>query len=177
MLIGLALMRSSKKMKSNILSGPILAFIVIGTTGHIMRIVSPKFGQLVSEEANRYGYLRHIHSRIITNAEEIAFYGGHKVEYLQLKQAYGRLVEQMNNIFQQKLWFVMLEQFFMKYVWSGTGMVMVSLPILTSNNSEYIFYLIIPLMPVVICWSYTVNLLTINCFLFLQITSIIMMIV
>lgn len=61
--------------------GPALAFVVIGTTGHILRIVSPKFGQMVSEEANRYGYLRHIHSRIITNAEEIAFYGGHEVIY------------------------------------------------------------------------------------------------
>lgn len=53
--------------------------MVIVLTGHIMRIVSPKFAQLVSEEANRYAYLKHIHSRIITNAEEIAFYGGHKV--------------------------------------------------------------------------------------------------
>lgn len=112
MLIGLALMRSSQRLKSNILlgiktmftfideipssnaifnfnifyyiyvhilKGPALSIIVIGLTAHIMRVLSPKFGQLVSEEANRYGYLRHIHSRIITNAEEIAFYGGHKV--------------------------------------------------------------------------------------------------
>lgn len=81
MLIGYALMRSSQKMEANIVLGPALAFVVIGTTGHILRIVSPKFGQMVSEEANRYGYLRHIHSRIITNAEEIAFYGGHEVIY------------------------------------------------------------------------------------------------
>lgn len=40
----------------------------------------------------------------------------------------------MNTIYSQKLWFVMLEQFFMKYVWSGTGMIMVSLPILTTSN-------------------------------------------
>lgn len=134
MLIGIAMARSSRKMKANIVMGPALATIVIGTTAHIMRIVSPKFGQLVSEEANRNGYLRHVHSKIITNAEEIAFYGGHKVEHAQLQEAYSRLVNQMNTIFTQKLWFIMLEQFFMKYVWSGTGMVMVSLPILTTNN-------------------------------------------
>ncbi|XP_050339564.1 ATP-binding cassette sub-family D member isoform X3 [Bactrocera neohumeralis] len=135
MLIGFALMRSTQKMKANIVSGPTLAIVVISLTAHIIRVVSPKFGQLVAEEANRYGYLRHIHSRIITNSEEIAFYGGHKVELQQLRQAYNRLVIQMNNIFIQKLWFVMLEQFFMKYVWSGTGMIMVSLPILMSGTS------------------------------------------
>ncbi|XP_044251280.1 ATP-binding cassette sub-family D member 1 isoform X1 [Drosophila takahashii] len=134
MLIGLALMRSSRKMKANILTGPALSVGVIALTAHILRVVSPKFGQLVSEEANRYGYLRHIHSRIITNAEEIAFYGGHKVEMQQLRQAYNRLVNQMTTIFNQKLWFIMLEQFFMKYVWSGTGMIMVSLPILTGSD-------------------------------------------
>lgn len=132
MLIGLALMRSSQKMKANIISGPLLGFVVISATAHLLRVVSPKFGQLVSEEANRYGYLRHIHSRIITNAEEIAFYNGHRVELLQLREAYSRLVNQMNTIFTQKLWFVMLEQFFMKYMWSGTGMIMISLPILTT---------------------------------------------
>lgn len=134
MLIGIAMARSSRKMKANIVMGPALATIVIGTTAHILRIVSPKFGQLVSEEANRNGYLRHVHSKIITNAEEIAFYGGHKVEHAQLQDAYSRLVNQMNSIFTQKLWFIMLEQFFMKYVWSGTGMVMVSLPILTTSG-------------------------------------------
>lgn len=133
MLIGLSLAHSSYKMKANIVNGPLLGFFVISTTAHIMRIVSPKFGQLVSEEANRNGYLRHIHSRIITNAEEIAFYGGQRVksdtlatlmkqslslcsfqvEHLQLSEAYSRLCQQMNTIYSQKLWFVMLEQFFM----------------------------------------------------------------
>lgn len=136
MLIGLALMRSSRKMRANIVTGPLLAFVVISATALILRRLSPKFGQLVAEEATRYGYLRHVHSRIITNAEEIAFYGGHRVELLQLREAYRRLSNQMNIIYSQRLWFVMLEQFFMKYVWSGTGMVMISLPVLMGVNVE-----------------------------------------
>jgi len=59
-----------------------------------------------------------------------------QVELSYLEKAYDSLVDQMNTIFSQRLWYVMLEQFLMKYVWSGTGMIMVSLPILTSSRRE-----------------------------------------
>nr|QER78496.1 ATP-binding cassette transporter [Diaphorina citri] len=133
-LIGIALMRSSRQMGAAIVPGPLLAVVVISLTGQILRILSPKFGSLVAIEADKKAYLRHIHNRIITNAEEIAFYGGHKVERSHLHKAYRSLTSHKNRIFIQRLWYVVLEQFLMKYVWSGTGMVMVSLPILYSSQ-------------------------------------------
>ena len=68
---------------------------------------------------NRKGYLRYIHSRIITNAEEIAFYGGHDIEKSSLKRAYDSLKKQSTIIFNKRLWYIMLEQFLMKYCWAG----------------------------------------------------------
>eukprot|EP00095_Tigriopus_kingsejongensis_P005816 maker-scaffold480_size160630-snap-gene-0.28 protein:Tk05816 transcript:maker-scaffold480_size160630-snap-gene-0.28-mRNA-1 annotation:"atp-binding cassette sub-family d member 2" len=135
-LIVFQLYRLSKQQKGNGVFTPLMSGVVVALTGKILRFVSPKFGTLVSEEANRKGYLRYVHSRVITNAEEIAFYGGQNVELNALERAYHSLVKQSQKIYYQKLWYVMLEQFLMKYVWAGTGMVGIAIPILTSQVAE-----------------------------------------
>ena len=78
-LMSAALARIARKRGENSPYPGILSWTVVMATGWILRLLSPPFGKLVAEEARRNGVLRYIHSRLITNAEEVAFYGGHQV--------------------------------------------------------------------------------------------------
>lgn len=135
-LISYTLWAYARHREGNNFYPPILAGVVIFMTARILKAVSPRFGLLIAEEARRKGHLRYLHSRVITNSEEIAFYGGHQVELNQLTSAWESLRSQMSSLYKKRIVYIMIEQYLMKYMWSATGMTMVAIPILTAQYAN-----------------------------------------
>jgi len=120
-------MANQKGKGSGVLSGA-LAWVAVWFTAKILKLMQPPFGKLAAQQAQHEGDLRFVQSRLITNSEEIAFYRGHKIERATLYASYMGLVKHMNFIFRTRIFYNMLEGFFMKYVWSSAGLLMIAIP-------------------------------------------------
>jgi ABC-type uncharacterized transport system fused permease/ATPase subunit len=114
--------------KGNGESGFLISAVVIFLTSRFLKIIRPPFGKLVKEQAEKEGTLRAVHSRLITNSEEISFYRGDLIEKNILYQSYLSLVKHMNVLFKAKIFYVMMEQFIMKYVWNSVGLILMAIP-------------------------------------------------
>ncbi|KAF1988628.1 hypothetical protein K402DRAFT_391852 [Aulographum hederae CBS 113979] len=98
-------------------------------TATVLRKLSPPFGKLKAVEGRREGDFRALHSRLIANAEEVAFYGGDRMEKTFLDQGFKDLKGWMEGIYTLKIRYNMLEDFVLKYAWSAFGYLITSLPV------------------------------------------------
>ncbi|KAE8231048.1 hypothetical protein CF326_g3945 [Tilletia indica] len=103
-------------------------------TGYILRKVTPAFGKLAAIEAKLEGDFRNAHTRLITNAEEIAFYNGAAIEANILNRAYMRLIRHVNSIFKIRIAYSMTEDFVLKYAWSAAGYAIIASPFLFGSK-------------------------------------------
>ncbi|CCX06518.1 Similar to ATP-binding cassette sub-family D member 2; acc. no. Q61285 [Pyronema omphalodes CBS 100304] len=94
----------------------------------MLRKLSPPFGKLKATELRREGEFHSLHTRLIANAEEIAFYGGSNMERNFLDRGFKELKTLMEGIYGMKIRYSMLEDFVIKYSWSALGYVAASLP-------------------------------------------------
>lgn len=121
-LVTYTLISLAKSKNFNYKLPTLIGLVVISLTGSLMRRISPKFGKMAADVAKQKGYLRFLYTRIQTNSEEIAFYSGEKIEADLINKNYKMLKKRQEVVYLHKLWFVIVEQFLLKYVWSA-GMI------------------------------------------------------
>ncbi|MCJ1339285.1 hypothetical protein MMC09_004574 [Bachmanniomyces sp. S44760] len=112
--------------------GPVALMGLVGNyflTATLLRRLSPPFGKLKAVEGRQEGDFRGLHSRLIANAEEIAFYGGADIEKVYLDKGFRSLRAWMEGIYILKIRYNMLEDFILKYAWSAFGYLITSLPV------------------------------------------------
>ncbi|KAI8805941.1 ABC transporter transmembrane region 2-domain-containing protein [Cladochytrium replicatum] len=102
-------------------------------TAAFMRAITPAFGKMAAQEAKLEGDFRTAHSRLITNAEEIAFYNGEELEKSILNRTYTRLIKHINHIYNVRIAYNMFEDFLIKYSWSAVGLMIASIPVFFPN--------------------------------------------
>jgi ATP-binding cassette, subfamily D (ALD), peroxisomal long-chain fatty acid import protein len=112
--------------------GPLAMTGLLGNyflTATLLRRMSPPFGKLKAVEGRKEGDFRGLHSRLIANAEEVAFYGGADIEKVFLDKSFKDLRTWMEGIYSLKIRYNMLEDFILKYSWSAFGYLITSLPV------------------------------------------------
>ncbi|KAI8829901.1 ABC transporter transmembrane region 2-domain-containing protein [Chytriomyces cf. hyalinus JEL632] len=98
-------------------------------TASLLRALTPAFGKMAAVEAKLEGDFRAAHSRVITNAEEIAFYHGGALERGVLDRAYLNLVKHLNRVYGIRIAYNMFEDMIIKYGWSAVGLLISSIPV------------------------------------------------
>eukprot|EP01097_Dermamoeba_algensis_P003925 TRINITY_DN2647_c0_g1_i1.p1 TRINITY_DN2647_c0_g1~~TRINITY_DN2647_c0_g1_i1.p1 ORF type:complete len:780 (-),score=216.90 TRINITY_DN2647_c0_g1_i1:143-2449(-) len=109
-----------------------LAVMVVWLTAKLFKMLTPPFGKLAAKKAELEGNWRYCHSRLITNAEEVVFYGGEEIEKSQLYKCYTNLINHLNYVYFRRSFYNMIEDYLMKYTWNATSLVMIAIPVFTS---------------------------------------------
>ncbi|KAJ8769625.1 hypothetical protein K2173_005228 [Erythroxylum novogranatense] len=101
--------------------------------GAMIRNFSPAFGKLMSKEQQLEGEYRQLHSRLRTNAESVAFYGGERREEFHIQQKFRDLIRHMRAVHHDHWWFGMIQDFLVKYLGATVAVVLIIEPFFAGN--------------------------------------------
>ncbi len=99
---------------TNKYTAAIFAYVV--GAGTFMTVAAPNFGGLFKKQAMLEGAYRHLHSRLRTNAESVAFYGGINKEGDLLKNKFSEVRVHTDRVLSKQWRFNMVQDFLLKYL-------------------------------------------------------------
>ena len=103
--------------------------LAVQLSASVMRALTPPFGKYVAEEARLEGEFRFQHSRLIDYSEEVALYSGHDAEKDTLDKGYFTLVKHVNRVLRRRLYYGIMDDFVIKYLWGAFGLLLCSVPV------------------------------------------------
>ncbi|KDN53204.1 hypothetical protein K437DRAFT_242203 [Tilletiaria anomala UBC 951] len=107
----------------------ILMTILVNGSAVLLRKLTPPFGQYAAQEQQLEGEFRFYHSRLIENAEEIAFYRGQHHEQNVIERAYFSLIKHVNRVYRIRIGHGMVEEGIIKWLWGSIGLVVCAVPV------------------------------------------------
>uniref|UniRef100_A0A6T5WRH5 Probable ATP-dependent transporter ycf16 n=1 Tax=Erythrolobus australicus TaxID=1077150 RepID=A0A6T5WRH5_9RHOD len=110
--------------------GPSALYLYFVFVGALLRAVSPPFSKYIAQVKSLEGDFRRGHSRLITNAEEVAFLNGAERERSILNAAMQKVTAFSERIHLLHLRQGLLDQYGLKYLASMVGFPVLALPFL-----------------------------------------------
>ena len=107
-------------------------------SGVIIRYVSPAFGQLTAIEQNMEGEYRSLHSSVLKNAEQVAFYRGAEWEREKINNSFDQLFTHRTMILRKQFWMGIFDSMLVKYGAVMVGYAILGLPVFGPGSKEYL---------------------------------------
>ncbi|XP_011647748.1 ATP-binding cassette sub-family D member 3 [Pogonomyrmex barbatus] len=113
---------------------PFLILLYLIVAGTFLTHLRKPIGTMTVKEQRLEGEYRHINSRLITNSEEIAFYGGNNREKLTLLTSFHKLITHLRKFLEFKVLMGVVDNFVGKYFATVVGFYAVSIPFFQKNH-------------------------------------------
>eukprot|EP01095_Lingulamoeba_sp_RSL-Kostka_P001851 TRINITY_DN1264_c2_g6_i1.p1 TRINITY_DN1264_c2_g6~~TRINITY_DN1264_c2_g6_i1.p1 ORF type:complete len:670 (-),score=197.82 TRINITY_DN1264_c2_g6_i1:257-2266(-) len=120
----------SRKLNTRVgFDGPTYMFLFYLVSGMLLRSIMPSFASLISQQQKTEGDFNFCHNRIITHAEEIAFYGGSKREKEIINDRFDDVFNHSREIYKQQAYVNVFDGWLVKYGSTMIGYAIVALPV------------------------------------------------
>lgn len=109
--------------------GPSSMYVYFFLSAAILRGIMPSFARLTAEEQKLEGDFRHCHSRLITHAEEVAFYSGGNTEKNIISGVFSFLASHMRNVYRLRFLVGVFDGYIVKYGSAMMGFTILAAPV------------------------------------------------
>ncbi|CEQ42005.1 SPOSA6832_03783 [Sporobolomyces salmonicolor] len=109
--------------------GLIALTVVVQASAALLKLATPPFGRYAATSASLEGTYRFSHTRLLEHAEEIALLRGSETEKNLIERTYFSLVKHVNRTFRMRMWYGVVEEGIVKWLWGSLGLCVCAVPV------------------------------------------------